>query len=43
MENRKEPKIITDKEFHRLISSKNVQKAVMVKDNQVFKYGYDQE
>ena len=41
MKNRKDSKIITDKEFHRLISSKNVQKAVMVKNNKVYKHGYD--
>lgn len=41
MKDKKVSKVITDKEFNRLIASKNVQKAVMVKDNKVFKYGYD--
>ncbi|MEA4854180.1 MAG: hypothetical protein VB082_07915 [Christensenella sp.] len=41
MKNKKNSCIVTDKEFHRLIAKKNIQKAVMVKNNQVFKYGYD--
>ncbi len=41
MKEKKISKIITDKEFNWLVASKNIQKAVMVKDNKVFKYGYD--
>ena len=41
MKDRKMSKTVTDSDFRRLVESKNVRKAVMVKDGKVFKYGYD--
>lgn len=34
-------KTITDSDFRKLINSKNVRKAVMVKEGKIFKYGYE--
>ncbi len=41
MRGKKLSRNITDKEFSKLVASKNVAKAVMVKGNQVYKYGYE--
>ena len=40
MKEKKLSKNITDRDFNKLVSSKNVDRAVMVKDNKVYKYGY---
>ena len=40
MKEKKLSKNITDRDFNKLVSSKNVERAVMVKDNKVYKYGY---
>ena len=40
MKEKKLSKNITDRDFNKLVSSKNVEWAVMVKDNKVYKYGY---
>ena len=37
MKDRKMSKAVTDSDFRRLVESKNVRKAVMVKDGKVFK------
>lgn len=41
MKEKKISKTVTDSDFRRLVSDRNVRKAVMVKDGKVFKYGYD--
>ena len=41
MKDRKMSKAVTDSDFRKLVESKNIRKAVMVKDGKVFKYGYD--
>jgi len=41
MKEKKISKAVTDSDFRRLVSSRNIRKAVMVKDGKVFKYGYD--
>ena len=40
MKEKKLSKNITDRDFNKLVSSKKVERAVMVKDNKVYKYGY---
>lgn len=41
MKEKKFSKTVTDSDFRKLVNSRNIRKAVMVKDGKVFKYGYD--